>query len=173
MKIFALVLSLFFGTCSIAFAQVSGGSSAGSSAGPSGTSAGLYVVQRQYHQRDGRIPGFQHVERPGSWHDGKQPRRTADGRGARRCSFSWQRGGHSSSKRCHSKPWQHGRGRPEKITEQQGFVVPAPPPHIPRANERTVLQKLTLTRGLSLDQLYPAGKQLIDSMVAKGWSETV
>jgi predicted transcriptional regulator len=28
---------------------------------------------------------------------------------------------------------------------------------------------LTLTRGLSQDQLYPAGKQLIDSMVAKGW----
>jgi hypothetical protein len=27
---------------------------------------------------------------------------------------------------------------------------------------------LTFTRGLSQDQLYPAGKQLIDSMVAKG-----
>jgi predicted transcriptional regulator len=51
------------------------------------------------------------------------------------------------------------------------LIVPAPPPHIPRANERTVLQKLTLTRGLSLEQLYPAGKQLIDSMVAKGWIE--
>ena len=47
--------------------------------------------------------------------------------------------------------------------------MPAPPPHIPRANERTVLQKLTLTSGLSLVQLYPAGKQLINSMLAKGW----
>jgi len=47
--------------------------------------------------------------------------------------------------------------------------VPAPPPHIPRANERTVLQKLTLTHGLALEQLYPAGRQLIASMVAKGW----
>ena len=51
------------------------------------------------------------------------------------------------------------------------FIVPVPPPHIPRANERTVLQKLTLTRGLSLYQLYPAGRLLIASMVAKGWIE--
>ena len=43
----------------------------------------------------------------------------------------------------------------------------APPPHVPRANERTVLQKLTLTTGLSLVQLYPAGKQLINGMLAK------
>jgi hypothetical protein len=28
---------------------------------------------------------------------------------------------------------------------------------------------LTFIRGLSRDELYPAGKQLIDSMVAKGW----
>jgi hypothetical protein len=50
------------------------------------------------------------------------------------------------------------------------FIVPAPPPHIPRANERAVLmQKLTLTRGLSLYQLYPAGRLLIASMMAKGW----
>ena len=46
--------------------------------------------------------------------------------------------------------------------------MPAPP-HIPRANERSVLQKLTLTRGLSLQQLYPAGRLLINSMLAKGW----
>jgi hypothetical protein len=49
------------------------------------------------------------------------------------------------------------------------LIVPAPPPHIPRANERTVLQKLGLTRGVSLEQLYPAGRLLINSMVAKGW----
>ena len=47
--------------------------------------------------------------------------------------------------------------------------MPPPPPHIPKANERTVLQKLTLTRGLSLDQLYPAGRLLITNMVKKGW----
>jgi hypothetical protein len=47
--------------------------------------------------------------------------------------------------------------------------VPAPPPHIPRANERTVLQKLSLTQGLPLERLYPAGRQLIANMVAKGW----
>ena len=49
--------------------------------------------------------------------------------------------------------------------------MPAPPPHIPRANVRNVLQKLTLARGLSLQQLYPAGRLLINSMVAKGWIE--
>jgi len=49
--------------------------------------------------------------------------------------------------------------------------LPAPPPHIPRANERSVLQKLTLTKGLTLLQLYPAGRILIANMVAKGWIE--
>ena len=42
-------------------------------------------------------------------------------------------------------------------------------PHIPQANERTVLQKLSLTRGLPVEKLYPAGKVLITSMAAKGW----
>ena len=49
--------------------------------------------------------------------------------------------------------------------------MPAPPPHIPRSDERTVLQKLTPTRGMTLHQLYPAGRILIASMVAKGWIE--
>ena len=49
--------------------------------------------------------------------------------------------------------------------------MPAPPPHVPRADERMVLQKLTLTRGLALEHLYPAGKQIIARMVAKGWIE--
>lgn len=43
------------------------------------------------------------------------------------------------------------------------------PPHIPRANERAVLQKLSLTRGLPPEKLYPAGKVLIANMVVKGW----
>jgi hypothetical protein len=51
------------------------------------------------------------------------------------------------------------------------LAVPAPPPHIPRANERTVLQKLSLTGGLTLHQLYPAGRLLIQNMVSKGWIE--
>lgn len=45
--------------------------------------------------------------------------------------------------------------------------MPAPPPHIPRANERTVLQKLSLTSGLPPEKL--AGKKLISNMLAKGW----
>jgi hypothetical protein len=40
--------------------------------------------------------------------------------------------------------------------------------HIPQVNERAVLQKLNLTHGLPLEKLYPAGKVLIASMVAKG-----
>jgi len=47
--------------------------------------------------------------------------------------------------------------------------VPPPPPHIPQVNERAVLQKLNPTHGLPLEKLYPAGKVLIASMVAKGW----
>lgn len=47
--------------------------------------------------------------------------------------------------------------------------MPPPPPHIPRANERAVLQKLSLTRGLTAEQLHPAGEGLIASMVVKGW----
>jgi hypothetical protein len=47
--------------------------------------------------------------------------------------------------------------------------VPPPPPHIPQANERAVLQKLSLTQGRPPEQLYPAGKVLIANMVAKGW----
>jgi hypothetical protein len=47
--------------------------------------------------------------------------------------------------------------------------VPPPPPHIPQANERAVLQKLSLTQGRPPEHLYPAGKVLIANMVAKGW----
>lgn len=49
--------------------------------------------------------------------------------------------------------------------------LPAPPPHIPRSNERTVLQKLTRTQGLTLNELYPAGRLLLNNMLAKGWIE--
>jgi hypothetical protein len=51
------------------------------------------------------------------------------------------------------------------------LTLPAPPPHVSRTNERTVLQKLTLTRGMTLHQLYPAGRIVITNMVAKGWIE--
>ena len=46
--------------------------------------------------------------------------------------------------------------------------MPPSPPHIPQSNERAVLQKLGLSKALPLEQLYPAGKQLVASMVAKG-----
>lgn len=49
--------------------------------------------------------------------------------------------------------------------------MPPSPPHIPQSNERAVLQKLGLSKALRLEQLYPAGRQLIASMVAKGWIE--
>jgi hypothetical protein len=47
--------------------------------------------------------------------------------------------------------------------------MPAAPSHIPQATERTVLQKMSLTRGLTAEQMFPAGKQMISSMVTKGW----
>ena len=48
--------------------------------------------------------------------------------------------------------------------------MPAGPSHIPRATERTALQKMSLTRGIRPEQL-PAGKNIIASLVAKDWIE--
>lgn len=47
--------------------------------------------------------------------------------------------------------------------------MPVPPPKIPRANERTVLQKLSLTSGLPLEKLYRAARNSSATMLAKGW----
>jgi predicted transcriptional regulator len=45
------------------------------------------------------------------------------------------------------------------------------PTHIPHNVERTALQKMSPTRGLTAERLYPAGSQTIAGMVAKGWIE--
>jgi len=47
--------------------------------------------------------------------------------------------------------------------------MPARPSHIPQAKERTALQKMSLTQGITPVELFPAGKQMIESMAAKGW----
>jgi hypothetical protein len=57
MKRFLLVLSLFLCTCSFGFAQVSGGSSAGSSAGAGGTAAGSTLSTGSTVSRTGGSPG--------------------------------------------------------------------------------------------------------------------
>ena len=49
--------------------------------------------------------------------------------------------------------------------------MPARPSHIPNATERTVLQKMSLTRGLPPEHLHPAGQQTIAVLLAKGWIE--
>jgi hypothetical protein len=49
--------------------------------------------------------------------------------------------------------------------------MPASPSHIPHSNERTALQRMSPTKGLSSDELHPAGKQTIATMLAKGWIE--
>ena len=49
--------------------------------------------------------------------------------------------------------------------------MPASPPHIPHATERTALQRMSLTRGLPPERLHPAGKQVLAGMPAKGWIE--
>ena len=49
--------------------------------------------------------------------------------------------------------------------------MPARPSHIPHATERTTLQKMSASRGLSPDKLHPAGPQTIANMTAKGWIE--
>ena len=47
--------------------------------------------------------------------------------------------------------------------------MPPRPSHLPHNIERTVLQKMSATQGLPSAQLYPAGKQTIAQMLAKGW----
>ena len=49
--------------------------------------------------------------------------------------------------------------------------MPARPSHIPHATERTVLQKMSQTRGLAAEKLHPAGAKLISTMLTKGWIE--
>jgi hypothetical protein len=46
-----------------------------------------------------------------------------------------------------------------------------PPSHIPQTNERSALQRMSVTKGLSTEELHPAGKQTIATMLAKGWIE--
>ncbi len=47
--------------------------------------------------------------------------------------------------------------------------MPPRPTHIPHNAERTALQKMSPTRGLTLERLQPAGKRTVAGMVAKGW----
>jgi DNA-binding PadR family transcriptional regulator len=49
--------------------------------------------------------------------------------------------------------------------------MPARASHIPHNLERTTLQKMNATHGLSSAQLHPAGKHTIARMIAKGWIE--
>ena len=49
--------------------------------------------------------------------------------------------------------------------------MPARPGHLPHNLERTTLQKMSATRGLSSVQLHPAGRRTIAGMIAKGWIE--
>jgi hypothetical protein len=49
--------------------------------------------------------------------------------------------------------------------------MPPRPRHIPHNAERTVLQKMSPTRGLTFERLQPAGKRTVAGMVAKGWIE--
>jgi hypothetical protein len=49
--------------------------------------------------------------------------------------------------------------------------MPPRPSHIPHSNERSALQRMSVAKGLSSEELHPAGKQAIASMAAKGWIE--
>jgi hypothetical protein len=49
--------------------------------------------------------------------------------------------------------------------------MPPRPAHIPHNIERATLQKMSPAEGLPLEQLYPAGKQTVAGMLAKGWIE--
>ena len=45
------------------------------------------------------------------------------------------------------------------------------PGHIPHNVERSALQKMSATEGLTQDRLHPAGGRTIAGMIAKGWIE--
>jgi hypothetical protein len=49
--------------------------------------------------------------------------------------------------------------------------MPARPSHIADAIERTTLQRMSPTKGLPIEKLYPSGKRTVASMAAKGWIE--
>jgi hypothetical protein len=49
--------------------------------------------------------------------------------------------------------------------------MPPRPSHLPHNVERTALQKMSATRGLPLEKLYPASKRTVAGMIAKGWIE--
>ena len=49
--------------------------------------------------------------------------------------------------------------------------MPPRPKHIPHNIERTIMQKMSPTRGLTYERLQPAGKRAVAGMVAKGWIE--
>jgi hypothetical protein len=49
--------------------------------------------------------------------------------------------------------------------------MPPRPSHIPNSNERSTLQRMSVTKGLSSEELHPAGKQTVATMLAKRWIE--
>ena len=49
--------------------------------------------------------------------------------------------------------------------------MPPRPSCIPHNAERTALQKMSPTRGLTVERLLPAGPRTIAGMVAKGWTK--
>jgi DNA-binding MarR family transcriptional regulator len=49
--------------------------------------------------------------------------------------------------------------------------MPPRPSHIPHSNERTALQRMSVTKGRSSEELHPAVKQTVATMLAKGWIE--
>ena len=49
--------------------------------------------------------------------------------------------------------------------------MPARSRHIPNSVERTTLQRMSVTKGLPFEKLYPSGKQTVASVMAKGWIE--
>jgi hypothetical protein len=49
--------------------------------------------------------------------------------------------------------------------------MPQRPGNLPHSLERTALQRMHATRGMTAGQLYPVGPRTIAGMIAKGWVE--
>jgi hypothetical protein len=56
-----------------------------------------------------------------------------------------------------------------QFAELELKTMPSRPSHLPHNLERSALQKMSASQGLTLSELHPAGRSTIAGMLAKGW----
>ena len=146
MKVICIALGVSLAACSYALAQSSGGTSAGSSAGAGGSPDRRFRTAAPSAVREGhraltlRMPSAR--AQPVTTSEHRRQAALAPRRPLMAMPLTLPRQTQPRKASVIPMPASSRSRSREKID------LPAPPPHIPRANERTVLQKLTLTRGI-------------------------